>query len=162
LELAIDSVNLESVEISSWLSATIEPFIHRADVSQQKLITSLSDWLPTVTTDRICLTKIFVELLNNACKYTQVGGGILVDLHGDPNSEWLTIEIENQAAISAQHLPQIFEQFYRIPGSNRSQQGSGLGLSLVQKLVQQLNGEIKVSSSKGWTKFVLQLPIRSA
>ncbi len=162
LELAIDNINLESVEIRSWLSTTIEPFIHRADISQQKLVTSLSDWLPTVTTDRICLTKIFIELLNNACKYTHVEGEILVDLHGDPNSDWLTIEIKNQATISAQHLPHIFEQFYRIPGSNRSQQGSGLGLSLVQKLVQQLNGKIKVSSSKGWTEFVIQLPIREA
>jgi two-component system, sensor histidine kinase and response regulator len=83
-----------------------------------------------------------------------------VSIAGDPNSDWLTIEIRNQAVISEQHLPHIFEQFYRIPGTNRSQQGTGLGLSLVQKLVKQLNGKIKVVSRGGWTEFAVELPTR--
>jgi signal transduction histidine kinase len=60
LDLAIDSTNIESVEISKWLSTTIEPFIHRANLSQQKLVASIPDLLPTVTTDRVCLTKIYL------------------------------------------------------------------------------------------------------
>jgi signal transduction histidine kinase len=161
LELTIDSLNIESIEVRTWLSQIIEPFIHRANLSQQKLVTTLAEEIPIVATDRVCLTRIFTELLNNACKYTHIDGKIVVSIDGNPNSAWLTIEIENQAIIAEEHLPHIFEQFYRIPGDNRSQQGTGLGLSLVQKLVQQLNGKIKVISSDGWTKFTVDLPIKN-
>jgi signal transduction histidine kinase len=160
LELSIDLLNLESVEITTWLPLAIEPFIHRASDHQQKIITSIPEWLPTISTDRAHLTKIFTELLNNACKYTHINGQILVAIDGNPNSELLTIAIKNQAEISDKHLPHIFEQFYRVPGSDRAQQGgTGLGLSLVQKLVTQLNGRIQVASTGGWTEFAVELPI---
>lgn len=160
LELAIEQVNLESVEIETWLPTAIEPFIHRADTRRQQLTTSLSGRIPTVATNRIYLTKILTELLNNACKYTSVDGKILVEIDSQPNSDWLTITIRNQAEIESKHLPHIFEQFYRIPGSDRSGQGgTGLGLSLVQKLVAQLNGQIDVASINGWTEFAIKLPV---
>ena len=100
------------------------------------------------------------ELLNNACKYTCIGGEILVSIDSNPKLELLTIQIGNQAAIATQHLPHIFDRFYRVPGNNRSQQGTGLGLSLVQKLVEQLNGKINAVSSNGWTEFTIDLPIK--
>jgi signal transduction histidine kinase len=156
-----DRINVEPVEIKTWLAAIIESFSHRIDESQQKIATSLSESLSDIITDPIYLTKIFTELLNNACKYTCIGGDILISIDEINSSEWLRIKIKNQAAIDEKHLPHIFEQFYRIPGSNRSQQGNGLGLSLIQKLVQQLNGKINVTSRAGWTEFVVDLPIGS-
>lgn len=157
---AKDRSNLEAVEISTWLPTTIEPFMHRANTDRQKIITSISEWVPAIATDRDSLTKIFTELLNNACKYTGADGQILVAIDGNPASDWLTIIIRNQAEISPQHLPHIFEQFYRVPGGDRSKQGgSGLGLSIVQKLVQHLNGEIEVASTGGWTEFEIKLPV---
>ena len=160
LELAIDRVNIESVEIATWMLTTIEPFIYRANTRNQELVVSLSEWLPTIATNRMYLTKILTELLNNACKYTGVNGKIMVEIDGDPNLDWLTIAIKNQAEITEKHLPHIFDQFYRIPGSDREQQGgSGLGLSIVQKLVQQLNGQIHAASTNGWTEFAVKLPV---
>jgi signal transduction histidine kinase len=160
LELSIDRVHLEAVEIATWLPTTIEPFMHRASHDRQKIITSISESISAIATDRDSLTKIVTELLNNACKYTGIDGQILVAIDGDPASKWLTIVVRNQAEISPQHLPHIFEQFYRIPGSDRAKQGgSGLGLSLVQKLVQQLNGQLEVASTGGWTEFEIKLPV---
>jgi signal transduction histidine kinase len=160
LELAIDGVSIESVEIATWILTTIEPFIYRADTRHQELVVSLSEWLPTIVTNRMYLTKILTELLNNACKYTEINGRIMVAINGDPNLEWLTIAIKNQAEIAEKHLPHVFEQFYRIPGSDRGQQGgTGLGLSIVQKLVEQLNGQIHAVSSDGWTEFLVKLPV---
>ncbi len=152
--------NIETVEIATWLPTTIEPFIHRADSRHQALTTSTSEWLPTISTDRIYLTKIFTELVNNACKYTQSGGKISVEVDSNPNSESLTIAIKNQAEIAEKHLPYIFDRFYRVPGGDRDRQGgTGLGLSIVQKLVQQLNGQIHVASINGWTEFAVRLPV---
>jgi signal transduction histidine kinase len=156
-----DRVDIESVEIATWLPTTIEPFIHRADTRHQALTTSMSEWLPTIATNRVYLTKILTELVNNACKYTQSGGKISVEVDSNPNSESLTIAIKNQAEIAEKHLPYIFDQFYRVPGSDRDQQGgTGLGLSIVQKLVQQLNGQIYVASINGWTEFAVRLPVK--
>ena len=155
-----DRVNVESIELEDWLSTTVESFAYRADEAQQKIATSISKSISTVLTDRICLTKIMTELLNNACKYTCIGGEILVSIDSNPKLELLTIQIGNQAAIATQHLPHIFDRFYRVPGNNRSQQGTGLGLSLVQKLVEQLNGTINAVSSNGWTEFTIDLPIK--
>ncbi|WP_373542201.1 sensor histidine kinase [Chamaesiphon sp.] len=160
LELAIEPVEIEPVEIGIWLSTTIEPFRHRARSDRQRLSTAVSESISTLEVDRFGLTKILTELLNNACKYTQVDGQIIVAIDGDPHSEWLTIVVKNQTEIAAKHLPHIFEQFYRIPGSDRSRQGgSGLGLALVQKLVRQLNGQIQVASTGGWTEFAVKLPV---
>jgi signal transduction histidine kinase len=154
-------INAEPIEIQVWLSTTIEPFIHRADGSQQKITTALAESIPLVIVDRLYLTKILTELLNNACKYTSSGGDILVSVNRHPDLDWLTIQVKNQATIATEHLPRIFDQFYRIPGANRSQQGTGLGLSLVQKLVQKLNGQINVVSNSGWTEFTVKLPVKT-
>jgi signal transduction histidine kinase len=155
-----ERANIEAVEIATWLPTTIEPFIHRADNRHQALTTSTSEWLPTISTDRVYLTKIFTELVNNACKYTQSGGRISVEVDSNPNSESVTIAIKNQAEIAEKHLPYIFDPFYRVPGGDRDLQGgTGLGLSIVQKLVQQLNGQIHVASINGWTEFAVRLPV---
>jgi signal transduction histidine kinase len=148
------------LDFEDWLPATVESFTYRADESHQKITISIGKSMPTILTDRIYLTKILTELLNNACKYTCVGGDILVSIDSNLKLELLTIQIRNQAEIAVQHLPYIFDRFYRVPGNNRSKQGTGLGLSLVQKLVEQLNGKINVTSSNGWTEFTVNLPIK--
>lgn len=61
--------------------------------------------------------------------------------------------------ISAADLTRVFEKFYRIPNSDRWQRGgTGLGLALVQKLVEQLGGEIRVESQTMQTVFTVELP----
>jgi len=67
--------------------------------------------------------------------------------------------VSNQAEIPAAELSRIFEKFYRVLNADPWKQGgTGLGLSLVQKLVEQLGGTIQVKSSGGWTSFIIQFP----
>jgi signal transduction histidine kinase len=66
--------------------------------------------------------------------------------------------IRNSAEIPATELPRIFEKFYRVPSADPWKEGgTGLGLALVQKLVQKLEGSIQVESSHGWTTFTVEL-----
>ena len=66
--------------------------------------------------------------------------------------------ITNQAEIPQIELPHIFKKFYRVPGADRWKQGgTGLGLALLQKLVETLEGTISVESSEGWTSFTVKL-----
>ena len=74
----------------------------------------------------------------------------------------IIFNIRNQAEIPATELPKIFEKFYRVPNGDRWKQGgTGLGLALVQKLVEHLQGTLQVESKEGWTTFTMKLPSRT-
>ena len=168
LETASSPISLvESVSLQDWLPSVIEPFRSRIQEHQQTLQVNLSPDLPPLLSDYASLGRIFAELFNNACKYTPAGGQIALSTHYDSQSLTLTSDpapvtiftIVNSAEIPATGLPHIFEKFYRVPNANPwKQNGTGLGLALVQKLVEQLQGTILVESSKGYTTFTIQLP----
>lgn len=116
----------------------------------------------------LSLERILTELLNNACKYTKVGGQIdlAVTIAGG-----LQIKIKNQAEIDSEALPYIFNRFYRVPPDTNFPlkqglsempspiPGTGLGLSLVRQLTAQLGGTLDLESSDGWTTFTLLFPL---
>ena len=109
------------------------------------------------------LGRVLTELLNNACKYTLNGKAIRLNVQqtAPANDSRIVFTIANQAEISAQDISHIFERFYRVPSADAIRQGgTGLGLALVHKLVEQMGGSISVISEQGWTTFTIQLPIR--
>jgi signal transduction histidine kinase len=103
------------------------------------------------------LDQVLKELLSNACKFTQPGGTICLEIQSIPGR--VEFRVGNSAQIEPEHLPHIFEPFYRVPTVDPwTQPGSGLGLALVKQWVEYLRGHIQVTSQKGWTWFVLRLP----
>lgn len=152
----------EALHLQEWLTSIIEPFSSRTQERQQSLQLDVPPGLPPLLSDRTSLKRIIAELLNNACKYTPAGGQIILSVcHAStPDSASAAIfTITNQAEIPATELPRIFEKFYRTPNpESRKQGGTGLGLALVRKLIEQLRGTIQVESSEGWTTFTVQLP----
>ncbi len=173
LELINDLLDLQQLESSSypvitpdalllqqWLLWVIEPFQIRVQQHQQTLQPNLPANLPPLLSDGISLERIIVELLNNACKYTPAGGEIVLSVsHNSSEAPAKTIiTVSNSAEIPVTELPRIFDKFYRLPNTDIwNQGGSGLGLSIVQKLIEQLQGNIKVESGNGWTTFTLTL-----
>ncbi|MEH2176989.1 hybrid sensor histidine kinase/response regulator [Nostoc sp.] len=172
-------LELTSVQLQNWLPHVAEYFQERAKARQQSLQVSVSPDLPPLVSDLASLTEIVSELLNNACKYTPPDGQIVLNvqliyitksqLDEDAKSSVLNnfqvpyfqITISNSGVIiPKKEQSRIFEPFYRIPESERWQQsGTGLGLTLVKKLVEYLQGTIEVTSSQGWTTFTVQLPL---
>jgi PAS domain S-box-containing protein len=158
----------EAVNLKDWLPSIIEPFRVRAEENNQTLHVNLATELPPLVTDRGSLERIIAELLNNACKYTDIRGKIIFSVCRNyslfpsfsPKSISATIfTITNQAEIPAVELLRIFEKFYRVTSADRWKQGgTGLGLALVQKLVEHLQGTIQVESSNIWTTFTIVLP----
>lgn len=97
-------------------------------------------------------------MLNNACKYTAIGGEIAVSIRNDVSTSSTIITISNSTEIPSTALPKIFDKFYRVRSPQfKRQPGTGLGLALAQKLIEQLLGTIEVESVGGWTKFTLTL-----
>ncbi|MBN4003773.1 ATP-binding protein [Nostoc sp. LPT] len=173
LELINDLLDLQRLESSSypvitpdtlllqqWLLWVIEPFQIRVQEHQQTLQPNFPANLPPLFSDGISLERIIVELLNNACKYTPAGGEIVLSVsHNSSEAPAKTIiTVSNSAEIPVAELPRIFDKFYRLPNADIwNQGGSGLGLSIVQKLVEQLQGNIQIESGNGWTTFTLTL-----
>lgn len=160
----------EVVNLQEWLPQIMEPFLIRAQDNQQLLEIQLAPNLSQIWTDRASLERAIAELANNACKYTPTGGAIVVSVqphrspcasHQLPTTRTI-FTVRNQAEIPTAELPKIFQKFYRIHNSDRwKQAGTGLGLALVQKLVEHLQGTLQVDSKEGWTTFTIELPDRT-
>ncbi len=156
----------EAVSLQNWLPSMIEPFRVRTQQRQQNLQLNLPPDLPPLISDRASLERILAELLNNACKYTPADGEIVLSVRHNSSSAAIArssasatiFTISNSVEIPAAELPRIFEKFYRVPKADRWKQGgTGLGLALIQKLVEHLQGTIQVESSEGWTTFTVHL-----
>jgi signal transduction histidine kinase/CBS domain-containing protein len=180
LEVSSTPISLETVELAQWLPQMIQPFYSRTQERQQILKVKYPKNLPSILTNSISLERIIAELLNNACKYTPNGGEICLKVscltprksrakkslnqlqETEENPEGLgavKLVISNQAEIPEKEIPKIFDKFYRVPNADPWKQGgTGLGLALVQKLVEQLRGTIQVRSKNQITTFTIELP----
>lgn len=98
--------------------------------------------------DRLALTHILNNLVENAIKYGKAGTPILLSCRIEGGSA--CFEVQDQGiGIAQSHLERIFERFYRVDKSRTRQEGStGLGLAIVKHLVQLLGGEIEVESQE--------------
>lgn len=154
------SITVEPIELFAWLPGVVAPFRSRAQNHHQTLDLELPDRPASIISDRKSLERVLAELLNNACKYTAPGGSIALKVESDPGGAGITtFKVINQAAIPPAELSRIFEKFYRIPKNDPWQQGgTGLGLALIKKLVETLQGEIESSSEGGWTTLTVRLP----
>jgi signal transduction histidine kinase len=162
LDLDRAGMQLESIDLYHWLPNAISGFVERTIDRQQYLISFCEQGLPPIETDLHHLGKIAIELLNNACKYTERSGQIKIEIGRSTTTvDRIVMTVSNQATIDSKHLAHIFDRFYRIPGADKYQQGgNGLGLALVQKVVHQMGGEITVDSVDNWTVFAVELPIK--
>jgi signal transduction histidine kinase/CHASE2 domain-containing sensor protein len=161
IEAGAQSIQVTSIQLQPWLEALVLPFHKRAEKLQQRLELQITP--VAIATDAIYLEQILSELLNNACKYTPPGG--LIRLQIAPSLQeksGVILTLGNSGVtIPTQVLPKIFDKFYRIPQSDINRQGgSGLGLALVKRLVDLLQGQIQVQSQDEWTQFDLLLPLQ--
>jgi signal transduction histidine kinase len=97
--------------------------------------------------DRTQIERVITNLLSNAIKYTPEGGWVRV--HAEPAGAFVRFVIEDSGVgIPQDHLPHIFDRFYRVPDPN-PEKGLGLGLSFVASIVKAHGGEIHVRSEAG-------------
>lgn len=103
--------------------------------------------------DRDELFQVFENLLENACKYGQSGGRVIVSISGpeaDPERETTVTIRDFGPGIAEEHIPRLTERFYRIdPGASRAQKGTGLGLAIVKHILTRHNGRLSIKSSPG-------------
>ena len=112
-----------------------------------ELSASVGFGLPPVRVDRERVAHIFDNLLGNAVAHTDRGGTIRVEAKAEPGLVRFTIG-DTGEGIAAEHLPHLFERFFRVPGS-RASRGAGLGLAITREIVESHGGTIDVGSQPG-------------
>lgn len=107
--------------------------------------------------DRTQMERVITNLLSNGLKYTPTGGWVRTSVLQDGQNVRLIVE-DSGMGIPPDHLPHIFDRFYRVPDPN-PEKGLGLGLSFVASIVKAHGGQIEVASELGQgTKFEVILP----
>jgi signal transduction histidine kinase len=99
--------------------------------------------------DRLHLSRLFTNLLENAHRHTGAGGSITVTAGAESGRVIVRIE-DTGEGIPPEHLPHLFERFYRVDSSrDRQRGGTGLGLAIAQSIAHSHDGEIVITSEEG-------------
>ncbi|MBD2677170.1 MULTISPECIES: response regulator [Nostoc] len=179
IDADVHPLKLTSFQLQDWLPQVASHFRERARSQQQIFHLSIPPDLPAIVSDLAILTKIVSELLNNACKYSPPDEEIRLAvrliyttksfINDDTEFQTITtsqvpffeITISNSGVlIPTKQQSRIFEPFYRIPDNDFWKNGGpGLGLALVKKLLEYLQGTVEVTSIHGWTRFTVLLPL---
>jgi two-component system phosphate regulon sensor histidine kinase PhoR len=158
LEQPVKALDLETVDLRELAESTGRLF--QALLAKKGLafaIEAAAD-LPRVRADRFMLEQVFINLLENAARYTE-RGGVKVALRRE-NAHAVVAVTDTGIGIAAEHLPRVFERFYVVDKSrSRATGGTGLGLSIVKNIVLQHGGAIDIRSEPGaGTTVTVSLP----
>ena len=105
------------------------------------------------------LRRVIYNLLDNAIKYTPANGTVTLTISAPGNSVRLSVT-DSGIGIAPEHLPHVFERFYRVDAARGREGGTGLGLSIVQSIVAAHGGTVSLESAAGQgTTFTLTFPV---
>ncbi len=141
-----ESRHKEALDIGALIQQVVGEYRWQAEMKGQRLWTAIPPDLPPVWGDQRMLRQAIGNLLDNAVKYTPEGGSITVCTWEEEGEVRITVR-DTGVGIPAESLPRIFEHFYRArqPGTEHVS-GTGLGLTLVQSIVQEHGGRVWVES----------------
>ncbi len=147
------------LDLGRLLGDLVDQFQIPAEASQVNL-THVTRGVALLEGDRTQIERVVTNLLSNAIKYTAPGGWVRASAEARGSTTRLTIE-DSGVGIPKNHLPHIFDRFYRVPDPN-PEKGLGLGLSFVSAIVKAHGGEIRVNSEIGkGSRFEVVLPTGS-
>lgn len=148
-ELGEKNINLVPLDIAAFSgreAERIRPLLLQKGIG---LHVELENGPVTVLADETLLARILGNLLVNAYKYTPEGGRITVSVFSLEDDAGVAVA-DTGIGIEAEHLPHIFERFYRAdPSRTRATGGSGIGLAIVKEMAEAMGGYVQVESEPG-------------
>jgi len=153
-------MEFEPLEILPIVNRCVSVLEKSAKDKSLSIKLDIPDELPRVLGDHKRLAQVFLNLLDNAIKYTPEGGSITISAASKEKITQIDIS-DTGIGISEKDLPRIFERFYRVDKAHsRELGGTGLGLSIVKHIVQAHDGQVWVQSMLGQgSTFSFTIPI---
>jgi two-component system, OmpR family, sensor histidine kinase BaeS len=153
------ALELSPLDVGAVVRAAVDAVAPEAREREVGLQHRLPAQPLALTGDRDRLTQVLSNLLRNALEHTPAGGSVTVS--ADPVDDQISIEVRDSGAgIAPEHLPQVFERFFRADPSRRHVAGSGIGLTISRAIVHGHGGTITADSDgpgRGAT-FTVRLP----
>ncbi|MBI4537811.1 MAG: response regulator [candidate division NC10 bacterium] len=137
----------EFFDATASLQAAVERMRPLADQRRVRLEIRTRQGMAPIWADSVRMEQVFVNLLDNALKFTPAGGRVEVTAEDDP-AEILIAVRDSGIGIPAEHLERIFDRFYRVPRAPETDaEGTGLGLSICRAVVEDHGGRIWAQSA---------------
>ncbi|GAB1420457.1 hypothetical protein MASR2M15_05550 [Anaerolineales bacterium] len=152
----------EEVDFTNLVEKLIEETSFTANAKGLTILTDIElDHLPHISLDEVMIMQAMTNLVNNAIKYTPENGTIRVRCNYDDQRVYFVVS-DTGIGISNDHLPHVFKSFYRVDQSASFSESSGLGLNLVQSVIQRHGGDVWVTSElfRG-SEFGFYLPLKA-
>ena len=148
LESGASLLEKSEVEVKALADAILAGFPARFVSGPVKVSNMLVPGLKA-RADRARLEQVFINLLDNAVKFTPPGGSVEISAQDLHDSVKVLVR-DDGPGIPAEHLPRLFERFYRVDKArSRELGGTGLGLSIVRHIVELHGGSVGVESAEG-------------
>jgi PAS domain S-box-containing protein len=148
------------VSMEEMIARSIRACLPAAEVAQVNLQNYIEDSLPKIRIDRRRLSKVFVNLIENAIQHSPQKGSVTVEARriNDGNNEWVQCAIKDSGAgISAEDLSKIFEPFF-----SKRRGGTGLGLAIAHRIMQEHGGKLIAGNNpEGGACMIARFPIPS-
>lgn len=149
LEAGTMDLQLDVVEITGFVRELEKSFMPQAREAEVQVTTDLPNHAVHAAVDKPALDRIVSNLLSNALKFTPSGGHVTIRVRS--NADKFRLEVEDTGVgIAPDFQPHLFDAFKQeSTGAMRAFEGSGLGLTIVKKLTDLMEGRIEVDSKKG-------------
>ena len=162
VEAGAYQLDIKPVDVSTLTQTVMKRLGPQFDSKRISLDFKLAPDLPHVLADEDRAIQVLTNLAGNALRYTPEGGAVTVSVARQDNEVQFAVH-DNGIGISSEHLPHIFDRFYRVDKSRsrRAGGGSGIGLTIARALVEAQGGRVWAESDgegKGST-FTFTLPV---
>jgi signal transduction histidine kinase len=161
------SITFQEVPVVELFERVLARHERASQAARVRMTTSIAPGAETLMGDQDRLEQVLQNLAANALRYSPAGSTIALDAR--PSADGIVLTVSDAGSgIPAEHLPHIFDRFYKVEGSRAVQpteawtNGSGLGLSIVKAIVERHGGRISVTSEPGRTVFTLAFANRPA
>ncbi len=158
LESGGEAFEMQDVPLEDLFGRVLARHGRPAGQKGVELVADVAPGAEIVTGDPMRLEQALQNLAANALRHTQRGGKVALSAALEDGGTIVTVA-DTGSGISQEHLPHVFDRFYKIDPSRTGQSGSGLGLSIVKAIVERHGGTVTVSSPPGeGTVFTLKFP----
>ena len=147
---------MDRIDILAELDESIYMQRERANSENKHIVYDEPEMLPPVIGDRNRLRQVFINIIDNALKYSSPGGVVNVSIE-QADDQIVIVIADNGCGIPAEHLPKVKQKFYK---ANQTVRGSGIGLAVADEIIKLHKGTLNIDSIENvGTTVTISIPI---
>ena len=147
---------MDKLDILAELDESVYMLRERANTENKHIVYDEPEIIPIVLGDRNRLRQVFINIIDNALKYSDADGVVTINAEEIDKTVVITIA-DNGCGIPAEHLPKVKQKFYK---ANQTVRGSGIGLAVADEIVKLHKGTLDIDSTEGvGTTVTIKIPV---